>query len=80
MRHGDPRKAQESLRALDGLDVWVNARFGPNLPRLLRRILCVVVRVETVRAAVELVRSNLDAVAEECAKGEERKHLVLKPS
>jgi len=79
LRHGDARKAKASLGALEGLDVWVNKRFGPNLPRLLKKILCVVVRVDTVPEAMELVKQSLNAVAEECAKAEDRKHLVLKP-
>jgi predicted Fe-Mo cluster-binding NifX family protein len=79
MRHGDPKKAKASLSALDGLDVWVSKRFGPNLPRLLKKILCVVVRVDTIAEAKALIDQNLNAVAEECAKGEDRKHLVLKP-
>ncbi len=77
MKHGDPQKAKKSLSALEGVDVWANPRFGPNLPRLLKKLLCVVVRVKTIEEAVELLRDNLDAVAEECAKGEARKHLVL---
>jgi len=79
MRHGDPKKAKESLSALEGVDVWANPRFGPNLPRLLKKMLCVVVRVETIEEAVELIRDNLDAVAEGCAAGKERQHLLLKP-
>jgi len=79
MRHGDPKKAKESLSALEGVDAWVNPRFGPNLPRLLKKLLCVVARVDTVEQGVDLVRSNLHAVAEECGRGPERKHLVLKP-
>jgi len=78
MRHGDPKKAKESLSALEGVDVWANPRFGPNLPRLLKKVLCVVVRVKTIQEAIELIRDNLDAVAQECAKGEERQHLLLK--
>jgi len=78
MRHGDPKKAKKSLSALEGVDVWGNPRFGPNLPRLLKKLLCVVVRVETIEEAITLIRDNLDAVVDEHAKGEERKHLVLK--
>ncbi len=79
MRHGDPRKAKSSLSALEGVQVWASPRFGPNLPRLLKKLLCVVVRVGTIDEAVGLIRDNLDAVAEEHAKGAERRHLVLKP-
>ncbi len=79
MKHGDPKKAKSSLSVLEGVQVWANPRFGPNLPRLLKKLLCVVVRVETVDEAVGLIRDNLDAVAQEAAKGPERQHLVLKP-
>jgi len=79
MRHGDPKKAKKSLGALEGVDVWVNPRFGPNLPRLLKKMLCVVVRVKTIEEAIELIRDNLDSVAEGCAAGEQRQHLLLKP-
>lgn len=79
VKHGDPKKAQKSLSGVEGLHVWVNKRFGPNLPRLLKKILCVVVRVDTVAEAGELIKQNLNAVADECEKGEQRRHLVLKP-
>ncbi|MGD9497922.1 MAG: NifB/NifX family molybdenum-iron cluster-binding protein [Armatimonadota bacterium] len=78
LRHGDPKKAEKSLPALEGVYAWVNPRFGPNLPRLLKRLVCVVVRVDTVQEGIELMRRNLDAVAEQWARGGERKHLVLK--
>lgn len=78
-KHGDPKKAKASLSALEGLDVWVNKRFGPNIPRLLKKIMCVVVRTDTIEGGIELIKSNFDSVAEQCAKGEDRKHLVLKP-
>ncbi|MBU0608242.1 MAG: hypothetical protein KKI08_10150 [Armatimonadetes bacterium] len=80
LKHGDPNKAQQSLSALEGVDAWANPRFGPNLPRLLKEVLCVVVRVNTIEEGLALIRNNLSAVAAECARGEERKHLLLKPA
>ncbi len=79
MRLGVPKKAKESLSAVEGVHVWASVRFGPNLPRLLKKVACVVVRVHTIEQAVELIQANLDAVAEEYARGEERKHMVLRP-
>ncbi len=79
MKHGDPNKAKASLSGLGNAEVWANKRFGPNLPRLLKKLLCVVVRVDSISEAIELIKANWDAVAEEYAKGEDRKHLVLKP-
>ncbi|MCD6359985.1 MAG: hypothetical protein J7M38_03910 [Armatimonadetes bacterium] len=79
MRHGDPKKAKSSLESLGKVDAWASPRFGPNLKRLIKKVLCIVVRVETIEEALELLRGNLDRIREECAKGEERSHLVLKP-
>lgn len=75
--HGDAKKAAATSSALEQVDVLVGRRFGPNLPRLLAKFLCVVVRTETIADAIRIVQANLDAVVAECGKGEARKHLVL---
>jgi predicted Fe-Mo cluster-binding NifX family protein len=77
LAHGDPQKAQATTSALEGIHVLVGRRFGPNLPRLLAKFLCVVVRTETIADAVRIVQANLNAVVAEYGKGEDRKHLVL---
>lgn len=79
MRHGDPKKAKKSLSALEGVDVWASPRFGPNLPRLLKKMVCAVVRVETVDEGVALIQAHLDEVIEQHEVGGDRKHVVLKP-
>lgn len=79
MRHGDPKKAKKSLSALEDVHVWAAPRFGPNLPRLLKKLLCAVVRVETVDEGVALVQKHIDEVAEQVHAGEDRSHVVLKP-
>lgn len=79
MRHGDPKKAKASLSALDGCHAWANPRFGPNLPRLLKKLVCVVVRVDRVDEAVGLVEEHIDEVAEQYEAGDDRSHVVLQP-
>lgn len=79
LKHGDPKKAQATLEALDGLDVLVAKTYGPNLPRLLKKLLCVVVRTPKISDAVEILRKNVKPVLQEYQKGESRKHLVLGP-
>ena len=79
MKHGDPKKAQATLEALNGLDVLVAKTYGPNLPRLLKKLLCVVVRTQKISDAVKILKKNVEMVFEEYQKGEGRKHLVLKP-
>jgi len=41
--HGDPEKAKATSSVLEGVDVLVGKKFGPNLPRLVRKFVCVVV-------------------------------------
>lgn len=79
MKHGDPKKAQATLEALNGLHVLVAKMYGPNLPRLLNKLLCVVVRTQKISDAVKIVKKNAEIVLEEHQKGKGRKHLVLKP-
>ncbi|MDY6837719.1 MAG: NifB/NifX family molybdenum-iron cluster-binding protein [Thermodesulfobacteriota bacterium] len=78
LRHGDPKKAQATLAALEGLHVLVARTYGPNLPRLLKKLLCVVIRTQKVSDAVEVMKGNAKRVREEYEKGEARRHLVLR--
>jgi predicted Fe-Mo cluster-binding NifX family protein len=79
MKHGDPEKAKATSSVLEGVDVLVGRKFGPNLPRLLAKFVCVVVRTNALTRAIDAVRNNLDRITEEKKKGNNRKHIVLKP-
>ena len=78
MKHGDPAKAKATSSALGNVDVVVGKKFGPNLPRLLKKFVCVLVRTDTISNAIEAVHSNIDRIVEEKNKGEGRKHIVLR--
>jgi len=77
-KHGDPRKAKATSSALKNVDVLVGRRFGPNLPRLLKKFVCVVARTDTIHNAITLIHNNMERIAKEKSKGEERKHMILK--
>jgi predicted Fe-Mo cluster-binding NifX family protein len=79
MKHGDPEKAKVTSSVLEGVDVLVGRKFGPNLPRLLGRFVCVLVRTNTLTSAIGTVHNNIDRITEERNKEEGRKHIVLKP-
>jgi predicted Fe-Mo cluster-binding NifX family protein len=79
MKHGDPEKAKATSSVLEGVDVLVGRKFGPNLPRLLGKFVCILVRTSTIATAIEAIHSNVDRIAEERNKEEGRKHIVLKP-
>ena len=78
-KHGDPEKAKATSSVLEGVDVLVGKKFGPNLPRLLGKFVCVLVRTNTIATAIEAIHNNMDSIAEERNKEEGRKHIVLKP-
>ena len=78
MKHGDPNKAKATSSVLKGVDVLVGKRFGPNLPRLVRKFVCVIVRTDTLEDAVRMIRKNIEGIITEKNKGEDRKHLILR--
>jgi predicted Fe-Mo cluster-binding NifX family protein len=77
MKHGDPKKAKATMEALKNVDVLVARVYGPNLPRLLKKFLCVVIRTKKITDAIEIVKENMGKIQDEYQKGESRKHLVL---
>ena len=79
MKHGDPEKARATSSVLEHVDVLVGRKFGPNLPRLLKNFVCVVVRTDSIARAITAVHNSMDAITEQKNRGEDRKHIVLRP-
>jgi predicted Fe-Mo cluster-binding NifX family protein len=79
MKYGGPQKARATSSVLEGVDVIVGRKFGPNLPRLLRKFVCVVVRTNALDSAIEAVHNNIDRIVEEEDRETDRKHIVLNP-
>ena len=78
MKHGDSQKAKATSSVLQGVDVLVGKRFGPNLPRLVKKFVCVIARTDTLENAVRIIRQNMEKITAEKNKGEDRQHLILK--
>ena len=78
MKHGDPEKAKATSSALENVDVLVGRRFGPNLLRLLKKLVCVVVRTGTITNAIVAVHNGMALIVEQKNNGDHRKHIVLK--
>ena len=79
MKHGDPEKARATSSALMGVDVLVGKKFGPNITRLLKKFVCVVVKTDSLGTAIRTVHDNMDTIVDEKGKGEDRKTIVLSP-
>jgi predicted Fe-Mo cluster-binding NifX family protein len=77
-KHGDPEKARATSSVLRGVDVVVSRKFGPNITRMVKRFVCVVVRANVISDAVRIVKNHLDEVIEEKNKAKDRRHLILK--
>ena len=79
IKHGDPEKAKATSSALEGVDVLVGRKFGPNITRLLKKFVCVVVRTDSLANAIKAVNNNMESIVEQKNRGEDRKHIVLTP-
>lgn len=79
IKHGDPAKAKATSSVLEGIDVIVGKKFGPNLTRLLNKFVCVVVRTTTIGKAIQCVQRDMSTIENEMNKKCNRKHIVLKP-
>ncbi len=79
LKPGTPEMAKARAVVFQSLDVLVGKKFGPGLPNLLKRFVCVIIRVDSLSEAIQATRANLDSIREEQEKGEQRKHLVLEP-
>jgi predicted Fe-Mo cluster-binding NifX family protein len=79
LKPGTPEMAKARSAVFKNLDALVGKQFGPGLPNLLKQFVCVLLRVDTLSKAIEVVRNNLDRIREEKDKREDRKHIVLRP-
>ncbi|HZX09781.1 MAG TPA: NifB/NifX family molybdenum-iron cluster-binding protein [Acidobacteriota bacterium] len=79
LKPGSPEMAQARAVVFKNLDVLVGKKFGPGLPNLLKKFVCVIIRIDSISEAIQAIRTNLDRIREEQEKGEDRQHLVLEP-
>ncbi len=77
--HGDPRKAKgiTQLMKPHGVQVLCGKQFGKNIVRMVKKFVPVLVNVDTVDEAIELIKLNFDKIKTEWSNGESRKHIRL---
>lgn len=79
--HADPRKARGIIQILkdkEEVQVGVARVFGPNIKRVKKHFVPVLVRAERIEDGLEELINNYDYIQGLWEAGEERKHLVLK--
>jgi len=77
-KDGDPGKAKAVSSVLDGVDVIVCNIFGPNITRILKKFVAVVVREKDLRKSIELIVKNFDRIVSDL-NNQNRKPIILKP-
>ncbi len=70
--HGDPGKAKATASVLKNVDVLVGHIFGPNITRLRNKLVCAVVRKNSIEEAIRIVRENMSEIIEEKNKKDKR--------
>ncbi|MBN2436920.1 MAG: 4Fe-4S binding protein [Spirochaetes bacterium] len=74
--HGDPGKAAAVSDVLSGADVIVGSIIGPNVKRLRKQFLPIVVRTDTIENSLKIITENMPDISEELSK-ENMNALVL---
>jgi len=77
--HGDPVKAQGIVGILkkEGVTMSVSRVFGPNLKRVKKKFLCIIVKEGSIEDSIKKLQDTFPALLEEWSKGEERKFIRL---
>ncbi|MCK5029382.1 MAG: hypothetical protein KAR57_07100 [Bacteroidales bacterium] len=78
--HADPEKAKgvASLFKGENIQVVVSKVFGPNIKRIKKKFVCVLMNHNTIKESINRIQQNLYIINNEWSKGEERGHINLK--
>jgi len=77
--HGDPVKAQGITGILkkEGVSMSVSRVFGPNLKRIKKKFLCIIVKEGSIEDSIKKLQDTFPALLEEWSKGEERNFIRI---
>ena len=77
--HADPKKAKGISKLLlnENVNVVVSKIFGPNIKRIKKKFVCIVVKDEEIEEGINKICVNIEKIYNEWEKGEERKHLLF---
>ena len=75
--HADPKKAKGISKLLlhENVNVVVSKIFGPNIKRIKKKFVCIVVKDEEIEEGINKICLNIGKIYNEWEKGEERQHL-----
>lgn len=77
--HADPAKAKSVIKILkaENVRVAVNVEFGPNIKRVKKKIVPVVIKEKNLKRALKILMANYQLLLESWEKGENRDAIYL---
>jgi predicted Fe-Mo cluster-binding NifX family protein len=77
--HGDPVKAGGIMGLLqkEEVNVAVSKNFGPNIKRILKKLVCVRITGLDIQEGIGRLQKNMDVIRKELANGEVRQHITM---
>lgn len=78
--HADPEKAKgiAGLFKNENIKVVVSKFFGPNIKRIKKKFVCVLMNDNSISQSIKNIQQNIYIITNEWSKGEERSHFNLK--
>jgi predicted Fe-Mo cluster-binding NifX family protein len=78
--HADPKKARGVTEMLknEGIQVVVAKVFGPNIKRIKKKFVCVLMNDEHISESLKILDQKKELIFKEWEKGEERDFINLK--
>lgn len=77
--HADPQKAKGISKLLldENVNVVVSKIFGPNIMRIKKKFVCILMKENSIEICIDVIKNNLLTIAEEWEKGDNRTFLKL---
>ena len=77
--HADPKKAGSITKLLkqEKVQVVVSKVFGPNIRRIKRKFVCLLIKEQSIENSIGIIKNNLPKINEEWEIGENRNFLKL---
>jgi predicted Fe-Mo cluster-binding NifX family protein len=76
--HGDPKKASAIGSLLKGSDILVAFRMGPNILRMKKNFVPVIVNTKDIEKVKNVLVQNFDKILNEVIKSGEKNYITLK--
>ena len=77
--HADPTKAKSIAKLLkqEEVQILVSKVFGPNIVRIKKKFVCILIKEKSIENSIDIVKSNYLTISKEWESGENRDFLKL---